>query len=575
MRSLKKTYQAAPVFFILLMLGNIVMALLGYVPRIISKSVLNMLQNGEPLEEIIRLIISLVCVALITEIVESICSVVSLRHNNLFNQAVDGEILAKNARLNISCYDTPEYYNTINGLTRSKRSFGRLKEQSLRFLAAAINLAINIAVVTYYSSFLYVLIMFLFIIPAVFLSGKYETKTYQYEMENRGVLREASYYARVITGRVSAQEIRFYGLSDYFVEKYEKLSTGYRDGVKKIGRKYGVLGSLAKVLPCIGTCIVLMAAAVHVVFGKMLVGDFIFLISAVSGLQVHFSQIIFNLSTVDVNCHAAKIYEEYLALPEISNNGKRQVNRIDSIEFCDVSFCYPHSNEVVLNHVSFAINPTERTALIGINGAGKTTIAKLLMRFYPVDEGEILINGVNINDYDLYSLRRMISPVFQNYSIYSLSLGFNVSLSFEYEDKKDRMEAALRNAGLGDLPALTGFDYTIELSKRFSNEGIVLSGGQNQKIAIARSLFQEAQYFILDEPSAALDPLAEAQILRQFHEAYKNNGILMITHRISNTEQMDWIIVLENGSVLECGSHEELLHKNGRYCELLMMQEGR
>lgn len=570
---LKKSYKVAPGIFLLLMFANVFAAIMGYIPGIISKTVLNMLQTGEAYEKIIYVVVLTIPTVLLIQIINAFGSILSLRHSDLFEQHINEEILEKNSRLDISCYDTPKYYNTISDLTRSKRAFDRLKTQAMRFGAATINFMINVLVVTRYSSFVYVLVMLVFILPAIHLSSSYETKKNQYEIMNRGIMRKISYYAGIVTGRTSAQEIRFYDLSDYFIKKYEENSLEYRDGIKKISLKSGAIDSVAKVLPGIGTGIVLIISAINVVKGSMLIGDFFFLITVISSLQMHLTQIAFNLSTSDVNCYAIKKYEDYLALSEISNKGKRILKSIDIIEFRNVTFKYPYSDEFVLNHVSFIIDPYKKTALVGVNGAGKSTIAKLLMHFYDVDDGKILINGDDIREYELLSLRRKIAPVFQNYSIYSLSLGFNITLTFEYNDSRERMETALRNAGFGELADSVNNNYDIELSKRFSSDGIILSGGQNQRIAIARSLFDNAQYYILDEPSSALDPIAEAQILSQFKEAYACNGILMITHRLSNTEIMDKIIVLENGNVIESGNHDDLIMKKGRYCELLSMQK--
>lgn len=570
--ALKKSYKVAPGIFLLLVFANILTAVLGYIPGIISRTVLNMLQTGGDWEKIIYVVVLTVPTALLIQIINAFHSVLSLHHSDLFEQHINEEIFEKNARLDISCYDTPRYYDTISDLARSKRSFDRLKTQAMRFGAAIINFVVNVLVVARYSSFIYVLIMLVFILPAIYLSNRYESKKSQYEITNRGNMRKVSYYAGIVTGRTSAQEIRFYNLSDYFIKRYEQSLVEYRNGIREISLKGGAIDSVAKVLPGIGTGIVLIVSAVSVVNGSMLIGDFFFLLTVISALQMHLTQIAFNLSTSDVNCYAIKKYEDYLALPELSNKGKRILERIDRIEFRNVTFQYPYSDEPVLNHVSFVIDPCKKTALVGVNGAGKSTIAKLLMHFYDVDDGTILINDNDIKEYELVALRRKIASVFQNYSIYSLSLGFNITLTFTYSDAGKRMETALRNAGLGELVDSVKNNYDLELSKRFSNDGIILSGGQNQRVAIARSLFNNACYYILDEPSSALDPIAEAQILSQFIKAYAGSGILMITHRLSNTELMDQIIVLENGHVIESGNHENLIMQKGRYCELFYMQ---
>ena len=573
LRALERNYRVAPGIFILLILTNAIVALLSYIPGIISKAVLNMLQAGESYEKIIYVIAFTIPAALFIKAADALSSILSLRQNDVFEQYINEEILEKNSKLDISCYDTPKYYNTISDLTRSKRAFNRLKRQSMNFLAATLNFIINVTIITYYSSFIYVLIMLVFIIPAVLLSSKYELQMDQYEIDNMNTMRKISYYAGVLTGRTSAQEIRFYNLSDYFINRYEDIMLEYRDGIKKINRRYGIINSFAKVLPGLGTGIVLIVSAINVVKGNMMIGDFVFLISAVSELQVHFTQIALRLSRSDVNCHAVNKYEDYLALPEIINKGKKLLDGIDSIEFRNVTFKYPFSDETVLDHVDFTIDPHKKTALVGVNGAGKTTIAKLLMHFYDVDDGAILINGTDIREYELVSLRSRIASVFQNYSIYSLSLGFNITLSFEHENVRERMKEALCNAGLSEFLSSIDNNFDKELSKRFSNDGVILSGGQNQRIAIARSLFGDAQYYLLDEPSAALDPIAESQILKQFDKAYNESGLLMITHRLSNTEVMDKIIVIENGRVIENGAHDELIMKNGRYRELFEMQK--
>lgn len=572
-RAIGRNYKAAPIIFVSLMIVNLAASGLSYIPGLISRSLLNLLQSGASYKWVVYTILLAVPAAIIIKVVDVASSMLSLRQNDAFEQYINNEILEKNAKLDVSCYDTPKYYNIIRDLSRSKRSFNRLNTQAMRFLAATLTFVINIAVITYYSSFIYVIMMLIFVIPAVLLSSRYESKMNKYEIDNQCAMRRLSYYAGVMTDRVSAQEIRFYDLGDFFIRKYEELSNEYRDGIKKINLKYGIINSLAKVLPWTSVCIVLIVSAVNVVYGRMLIGDFVFLISAVSGLQTHFMQIVFNLSMSDVNCHATKKYENYLVLPEADNSGSRLLEKLYSIEFRNVSFSYPYSDDIVLDKASFRIDPREKTALVGVNGAGKTTIAKLLTRFYQVSSGEILINGVDINEYELNSLRAQIAPMFQNYNIYSLSLGFNLTLSFDYKGEEERMSSAMVSAGLGNLLESIGNDYDIELSKKFSKDGVILSGGQNARVAIARSLYSDAGYYLLDEPSAALDPIAEAQILKQFSKSYSNRGLLMITHRLSNTETMDQIIVIENGKVVETGRHDELLAKKGRYFDLLKLQK--
>jgi ATP-binding cassette subfamily B protein len=245
-----------------------------------------------------------------------------------------------------------------------------------------------------------------------------------------------------------------------------------------------------------------------------------------------------------------------------------EITTLDSIEFRNVSFAYAGS-EPVLQGVSFIAKQGNKMALVGHNGAGKTTIIKLLLRLYDATEGEILLNGRNIREYSVQSVRRLFGVVFQDFQVFSLSAVENVAMVEEMSDPlREKSISAMRTSGiydkLADLPH--GTDST--LTREFDSEGVVLSKGQVQKLAIARALVKDAPALILDEPSSALDPVAEHEIFEALARTYEHDAnkiVFLISHRLSAAIMADTIYVLDNGSVVERGSHEELMVMNGLY----------
>lgn len=236
------------------------------------------------------------------------------------------------------------------------------------------------------------------------------------------------------------------------------------------------------------------------------------------------------------------------------------------IEFRNVSFRYPGTKELVLDHVSLKIEPSEKIAVVGKNGSGKTTLVKLLCRLYEPEEGEILWNGKNIREYDLREWQKIFAIVFQDYSLLSLTLGQNVAASEQYE--AERAKEVLQLAGFGERLNKLKKGLETVVYPEYEQDGVSFSGGEEQKIAIARAIYKGGQICILDEPTAALDPVSESRVYESFDEIVKGKTAVYISHRLSSCKFSDRIFVLDNGKIAESGTHEALLSKNGLYAQL-------
>lgn len=240
------------------------------------------------------------------------------------------------------------------------------------------------------------------------------------------------------------------------------------------------------------------------------------------------------------------------------------------IEFRNVSFRYPGTKELVLDHVSLKIEPSEKIAVVGKNGSGKTTLVKLLCRLYEPEEGEILWNGKNIREYDLREWQKIFAIVFQDYSLLSLTLGQNVAASEQYET--ERAKNVLQLAGFGERLNKLKKGLEAVVYPEYEQDGVSFSGGEEQKIAIARAIYKGGQICILDEPTAALDPVSESRVYESFDEIVKDKTAVYISHRLSSCKFSDRIFVLDNGKIAESGTHEALLSQNGLYAQLWQAQ---
>jgi ATP-binding cassette subfamily B protein len=250
-----------------------------------------------------------------------------------------------------------------------------------------------------------------------------------------------------------------------------------------------------------------------------------------------------------------------------------------TLELKNVSFGYTEKDGYILHDICLTIRPDQKIALVGYNGAGKTTLIKLIMRLYDPSEGEILYNGINIKDYNINEYREMIGTVFQDFKIFATTVGYNVVLDYKDADTITRQEKDVREAlkfsgfeeKLDSLPQ----DLLTELTTEFEEDGVDLSGGESQKLAIARAFYKDAHLVILDEPSSALDPIAEYQLNEAMLQAVDNRTVIFISHRLSTTRNADRIIMLEQGRIIEEGTHEELIHLQEKYATMWKVQAGK
>ncbi len=388
--------------------------------------------------------------------------------------------------------------------------------------------------------------------------------------------RELEYLQLLGSSIQSAKEVKIFGLGSHLSARYRLLSERIYNENRSLAIKRGISGWLMAVLASLGYYggyVIILTAAIS---GRISIGVFTFLIGAFARSRMSTEHIFSQLNSITEQSVLLKdLFDFFEVVPAIrsSPNALALPRPIrEGFEFRNVSFSYPGSTELVLRNVSLRIGACERVAFIGENGSGKTTIVKLLARLYDPVCGQILLDGVDLRDYDLVELRSAVSVVFQDFVRYDLTVRDNVGFGDLPSRVADRhLEAAVQKSGARTLIEKLPLRYDQILGRRFK-DGIDLSGGEWQKVALARMFARDAQLFILDEPTASLDVRAERDFFERLGNVLKDRTAVMISHRLSTIRTVDKIVVLDKGEVLEEGTHEKLISLEGRYADLFRLE---
>lgn len=575
--------KSSPFYTILALILEVVMVLTGYVLLFLSREIINIIGNNISLNisfsqiaaQLYPYFILSVLVTVAVLFVQYLKGLVNELQQLRFGLYIDKTILEKATQLDIAYFDNAQFYDIISTINANKPRMYSLIYRVIFLGSNLISLITALSIAIYSVKPIYPLLIIFLCIPALITKGRYYIKLYEYENENRGQQRKMSYLIGISLDKTTAKEIRFYRMAEFIMEKYHSINKKYLNGYKKMIYREGTMDSVFNILPIVGVMICQYFVVMDIVSGRSTLGDFMFLLGVFHSVQNSFVSLIDDVSKIQESERVLKTYQEYRNIkPFVVDAGKVILEKLHTIAFDDVSFSYPLSDIKVFDHASFTLKMNEKNGLVGINGSGKSTFVKLILRLYDVTSGSILVNGQDIKNYSINSIKNAFSTVFQNFVTYSFSIRDNVAFS-SYEDRADdkRIIDALKVAGLYDELA-NGKDIDLDtyISKDFYDNGFELSGGQKQKLAIARCAFKNAQVLIMDEPDASLDARSEWDILGRINEIQKGRGLVFISHRLSNTREMDRIFIFENGKVTEEGSHKELLEKRGSYYELYSLQ---
>jgi ATP-binding cassette subfamily C protein len=390
------------------------------------------------------------------------------------------------------------------------------------------------------------------------------------------VNRRADYLTRTAYDFSFAKDIRLFDLKNLLLKHLQKEQTESFQGQNVIQKLWAKNRSIRSITALLQEFALYAWLCWRVVINAVSISNFLMYITSIRTFATAFDGILTDIANMRAQNEIINDYREFLDYPDAPSGNELPTTTVRQnggvIELQNVSFKYPGSDCYALNNINLIIKKHEKLAIVGLNGAGKTTLIKLLMRLYTPESGKILIDGKDIQTYKKDEYFKLFSAVFQEINLFAFSVAENIAMSDRQAIDFDRIKQAVEQAGLDDKISLLKNGLDASLLKILDLDGVELSGGESQKLALARALYKDAPFIVLDEPTAALDALAEERLYRDFDRLTQNKTAIYISHRLASTRFCDRIILLENGGIIESGTHDELLRLNGKYSSLFNVQ---
>ena len=492
-----------------------------------------------------------------------------------FTRHISTRIVEHAAKLDLTSYEDPVFHDKMERARVQGTDRLIMIQTAGRFFQQGITAASLAASIFLFSPWL-LLALIACVVPAFLGETHFAFMGYSLNFQQTTARRQMEYLRFLGGSRENAKELKLFGLAPFVINRYTELSEQLHQQNLGLEKKKLFFGALLTMLGTVGYYGTYAFVIYRTVAGALTLGMMTVLVGAIAGASTNIQSFFSSFSIIaDQALFMGDLLEFFSVQPKIFSKpnalpAPRPIRQ--GFEFKNVSFHYPGNPRLVLNNVSFKLEPSARIALVGENGQGKTTIVKLLTRLYDPTAGQILLDGVDLRDYDLDDLRKEIGVIFQDFTRYEMTASENIAVGqIEERNNQFRIRSAanksLAEKAIRKLPK--GYEQT--LGSRF--EGAVdLSGGEWQKMALARAYLRDAQVLILDEPTAALDARSEHEVFERFAELTRGKMSLLISHRFSTVRMADRILVLEGGKIAEQGKHDDLVRESGRYAQMFELQ---
>lgn len=582
-RAVRLVWQATPGWTLANLLMQIIQGILPlaalYLMKLIVDGVMLSMTAADKTESFSQ-VMFFIGIAAGIALLYALCQLLANMANQAMSLAVTDHVFdlmhAKSVEVDLEYYENPQYFDTLHRAqqegpyrpTAIVNDLVRLVQNSVTLIAMA-GLLITL-------HWIIAVILFVAVLPGIFVRIHYSNKLFQWQRQRTTTERQASYLNWILTGDIYAKEVRLFGLGDLLIERFSKLQKQLRVEKLILSQKQSMADFMAQTSATIAVFGSFAYIAYKTVYGHITLGDMVMFFQAFQrGLNAMRDLLGGMASLYEDNLFLSNLFDFLKLRPKVKESAHPTPLPIpiqQGIVFDSVSFQYPSTTRKVLEDISLTIAPGETVALVGRNGCGKTTLAKLICRLYDPQHGSISFDGIDLKEFEIRLLRREISVLFQDFVKYYLTANENIWFgNVDQPVDEQRIQTAADQAGVDELIRQLPHGYETILGKWFDN-GEELSRGEWQKIALARAFLRKSQIILLDEPASSLDPRAEYEVFQRFKDLAAGATAIFISHRLSTVKMADRIFVMEKGKIVESGSYDELMEKKGSFAYLFDMQ---
>ncbi|MBE7057126.1 MAG: ABC transporter ATP-binding protein [Ruminococcaceae bacterium] len=546
----------------------------------VIKYITDGLVDGKPFSSILTIILISLATHLIRNLIGNIYNkTYDLMKREEIEQKLRINFLGKVSSLDIQCFDDAEFYDKyVKALQEADSRYFQVLDCLKNFVQSVVTLIAYFSVVISLDATLMIFAALPIFVDLIFI-GRQDKLKFKFGEEGVPIGRRVNYIMRIFYLSNYAKEIKLNNAGGFFVKKLKKNYEDYNKLLKKLGHDEIKLTLPEHFLSIIIPVLLQIYLVARTAFGFLTLGSYTMLESTTWQVSGYLTSIIKIVPQLKQNCMYLENLDAILDYEPIIKDKENAVlldkKILHEISVKNLTFTYPNNDSPTLHNVSVDIKPGEKIAIVGYNGAGKSTFIKLLMRLYDVDQGSVEIDGLNIQEYSQSSLRDNFGVAFQDFQYFAYDFAENIIFkdsSEVTEDEKEQMDLAISYAGLKEKIDTFNQGLFTQLTKEFDSEGAMLSGGETQKLALARAFVKKSNILILDEPTSAMDPIAENRLYQNMFKIAEGKTLIFISHKLSSAKMADRVLLFEDGRIIESGSHEELMEFDGKYAEMFKTQ---
>lgn len=583
-RLLKLVWEAVPLWLLLSIILTLCNALVPvvqlYISKLIVDQVVNVIQGGQAATGVTSGLVGLVFagfgLTLVGNFLQQASKYVARVVEDQFLLHANIRLLQQAMRLDLAHYESPEFHDILN---RAQQSGSQYPMRVVRLLTSLLGQLTRfgglLTLLLRFSPWV-MLLLVLSTLPTFGIGVRYSHRRFWMNRRQTPSRRLADYFGEVLTEAKYVKEVRLFNLGNYLVQQYRTIRDEFNQESRQLAGRQSLAQFGIEVVSNTGFYGAYALVLRQALRGTVTIGDLTLYVGAFQQAQSAIAAMLNSIALIyEYNLYVSQYFEFLDLRPTVFSPRVPQVFPQpiqQGLVLQDVVFTYPGANQPTIRNVSLTVKPGECIALVGLNGSGKTTLLKLISRLYDIDRGEISIDGTSLSDFELDDLRQSIGVLFQDFARYALNVDDNIGFgNLERRTHEPFIHRAAQDAGAAEIIDGLELGYKTVLGKMFSG-GVDLSGGQWQKIGLARAFMSDAQILILDEPTAAVDAIAEHDLFQRFRQLTQGKMTFLVSHRFSTVRMADRIVVLDQGQISEVGSHDELMHHHGIYQKMFELQ---